>query len=204
MKIAELWKGVRASLVRDADNSGYLLGVWIGGLSGTAVTVDDITNNLSTIDTVHHEVHEGETFQSCFVTGSVADNGLFEMVLSTTGTLKEGHLTWLQAYGGDSETYLYEGITGSAYGIPVTEPNMNRNSDETAEIEAFTGPTITALGTLLHCSFIPGGTGGNASGGQARQDTEWILRPGIRYLIRGIARTNTKIGSIVAQWYEEE
>jgi hypothetical protein len=107
--------------------------------------------------------------------------------------------------GGDASVELLEDptITG---GAAHAEINLKRTSTNVADTVALLNPVINVDGTLLFEAFIPGGTGGNATGGQfgLRDDTEWILDPNKTYAVR---LTNIsglpKDGSLLCEWYEE-
>ena len=177
-----------------------------GGVPVALFGGDEITGAQVTISTVHHEVHEGETFQTSYKTpdaSSLADDADISFLLITTD--KFAHLTWEGAAGGDAEIAFYEDTQYSAAGADLPEWNMKRTSTNTASVVASLGPTIMNVGALLRNNLLPGGTGGNAPGGTARADTEWILQPNSIYMLRLINRAgNQQPASLTAQWYEEE
>jgi len=173
---------------------------------GTDLVTDDVTGTLATIDLVHHEVHEGETFQSSYKSpddGAIADNASLDMLL-VTGASKYAHLTFSIAAGGDCEVLFYESTVTSNDGTALAENNMKRYSTETATVVATYTPTVSNVGTLLHNSLQPGGRGPQSPGGTSRAETEWILKTSTKYLIRATNRAGSaQPMSIVAQWYEE-
>ncbi len=166
---------------------------------------DQITGAVVTIPVVHHEIHEGETFSASYKSADgapIADDAPIEILLQTG--LKYAHLVFSVAAGGDAEIAFYEGTTVSDVGTALTENNMKRYSVNAATVTATYMPTITADGTLLLNIFLPGGTGPQALGAVARENTEWILTPSTLYLVRGINRAGTaQPMSNVVQWYEE-
>ena len=152
----------------------------------------------------HHEVHGGSTYQVSYKSpdaNPIADDGTIEILIRCAA--KEAHCTFEIAGGGDTEVVLIENPTVTDAGTGLTEHNMKRRSTKTATVTAFHTPT-TAGGTTLHNSFEPGGVKNFASGGTARQSSEWMFEPNEDYLIRGINRAgNAQPMSIVVQWYEE-
>lgn len=171
---------------------------------------DELTKQLIVIDFVHHEIHEGDTFQASqkSAEGSdIADDATYEMFI-VTGDEAEAHLVFSGACGGDCEIELFENTAVSDNGTQLNVQNMRRslhgiNLNTTL---AYEEPTITNVGDLLSIRFIPGGFGGGptASGGTAREDTEWVLKVSTNYLIRATNRAGTaQPMSILAQWYEE-
>jgi hypothetical protein len=165
--------------------------------------LDSLSEAPVFIDLVHHEIHEGNTFQAWAYTGTVASSGSLDLVISTTGTAKGVHLTYEVSAGGDADVLFYEGITGT-FVTAATVVNMNRISVNTSPVVCFVYPTVTVTGLLLNTSLLPGGTGSDTSaGGSARFGSEWILKTNTRYLIRSrnISASNQPM-SIVAQWYQ--
>lgn len=171
-----------------------------------ALLSDEITGALATISTVHHEIHDGDTFQSSWKSpdaSPIADNAVATMLL-TTGA-RYPHLTFEIAAGGDAEVRLYKNPTVTDVGTVNPSHNMNDGSSKTATAMVTMAPTVTDVGEQKHICFLPGGTGGNSPGGTARQETEWILDIDSSYMIQATNRSGIAqpIG-IVAQWYEEE
>lgn len=171
---------------------------------------DELTKQLIIIDFVHHEVHEGNTFQATQKTaeqGEIADDGVYDMLI-ITGDKAEPHMEFLGSGGGDFELEFYENTVVSNNGTQLDVQNMRRslhgiNLNTTL---AFETPTVTNVGDLISCRFIPGGGGGGptAAGGVGREDTEWDLNVDTNYLIRLTNRAGTaQPMSILAQWYEE-
>lgn len=172
-----------------------------------ALLVDDITGALATIPVVHHEVHEGDTFQVSYKSPDdtpIADDGNMDILLQTGA--RYAHLVFDIRAGGPAEVLFYEDTEVSDAGTAMTEHNMKRYSETAATVTATYTPTVTGAGTLLHDSLLPGGTGAGKSrtGGTVRDNTEWILKLNSNYLIRGTNRAgNAQPMSNIAQWYEE-
>lgn len=171
--------------------------------AGESLTIDTIHTSLTTISEVHHEVQEGHTYSVSAYNGTLANNAALAMLL-TVPIAVTGHLVFEAGCGGDAELQFYENTQVSNVGTALLARNMKRPSGRPADIVPTQGPTVTAAGALLLNRAIPGGTGGNAAGGTARQNTEWIVAQSLTYLIRMWNRSgNAKISSLIAQWYEE-
>lgn len=173
--------------------------------AGNLLTVDDIICSLSVIPTQHHEVHEGETFQSSFYDNAVANNAIIGLLI-TVGADKELHLAFEVSGGGDFEIELIEAPTVTGPGTSILAANMRRASTNTSTATIAHTPTVTgATGTTLPNVLAPGGTGGNASGGGVRSNTEWVLKVSTAYYLVGTNRSGTtKPASLLVQWYEED
>lgn len=195
----KIYEGVDVPLV-----ANVLIGEMGDGVTQTLL-VDPIVGALAVIDTQHYEVHVGETFQVSYKSPDavpIADDGTIDLLITTKD--KFCHLLFGIAAGGDAEVLFYEGVTVTADGVALTRHNMKRTSSIVADANAHHTPTITAFGALLYNDFLPGGNAGVSQGGVLRTNTEWILIPGIKYLIRGINRAgNAQPMSVMAQWYEE-
>ena len=157
--------------------------VRIFGQTDTIAEVDDTigANALVFIDTIHNRIHRGQFFSlDQFNTGLAAAGTIELLVKVTTGA----HVRLTAAAGGDARLQLFEGTTVSANGTPLTPVNRNRFSTLAAVTQFYSGPTITADGTSLLDTLLPGGTGGIFSGGGGGETfEEFILAPG-NYLVR--------------------
>jgi len=157
--------------------------VRIFGQTDTIAEVDDTigANALVFIDTIHNRIHRGQFFSLDNFNSALANSGTIDVLVKvTTGV----HVRAIASAGGDARFQLFEGTTVSANGTPATPVNRNRFSALTAVTQFFTGPTITADGTALLDTLLPGGTGGIFSGGGGGQTfEEFVLAPG-NYLLR--------------------
>ena len=199
---SQLFLGTPVSMEDDPTTGARVPLIKLVGDSGASI-IDSEVGGIIVVDSVHHEVHEGITFQTSYASGSVANSGNLDLIVSTTGTVLTSHASWVISSGGDAQIYFYEGITGT-YGTQVTGINLNRQSSNTPEVQTFTNPSVSVLGLLLHQEHLPGGFGPSALGGVARRNTEWMLATNKRYLLRAtnIAGTAQPM-SINFQWYED-
>ncbi len=176
----------------------------MGSEGGGSPVYDDITGAQIVISMPHHETHEGNTFQASYHTPNgapIADDAVLELLVQTG--VNYTHITGNMAAEGDFETGFYEDCTFSAAGTALVESNMNRSSATVAATAITHTPTITADGTLLFVGWMISGTKGKATGGVARVDTEWILKPNSSYLYRMTNRSeDTSIVAMTLQWYE--
>ena len=193
---------------RTRATRGTAQSVAIAGAVGRAL--DEVTQKPVFIDFVHHEVHDGNTYQACqkSADGSpIADDANYDMLLITGGAA-EPHLVFSAACGGTAEVLLYKDTTVSANGALIATQNMRQalHGIKINTMLAYTTPTITLVGTQIHIQLLPGGSGPGqgVSGGVVRQETEWELAPNTQYMIRVTNRAGSaQPVSIVAQWYEK-
>jgi hypothetical protein len=182
--------------------------VLVGGDPEQPLLIDEITGALVQIPTVHHQVHEGETFRVWLITphGSLIPNDGFVDLVLTVGVTRWPHIVFFIGFGGDCEFNLYRSPNFNLDGTLQVPYNMKDQA--TADVSTLTArwnPTVNAVGTEILGEFFAGGTGGNSSGGAIRRDTEDIWRLGTSYLVRITNRAgNAKQFSLLAQWYEEE
>lgn len=164
---------------------------------------DEITGAIITIDSFHHEIHEGEAFIVSALDLNVADDGT--VILHITPGPTFSHLIFTGSCGGDATIEFLEDpqITG---GAAVSERNMKRTAAEPGDSVVLENPTINVDGNLLFDCLLPGGTGGNAPGGilGLRPNSEWILNPSATYAVRLTNISgNAKPACLILEWYEE-
>lgn len=144
------------------------------------------------VDSVHHEVHEGEMMHAEYYAASVSNNSSIDILLSIGA--HEAHTVFSVNAGGAGVIYLYESPTVSG-GTAVTVYNMKRSNAALPLTTIKHTPTVTATGsTALVNRYIAGGTSPTTRvGGGVRSGTEWILAPSTNYLLRF---TNSSGGTI--------
>lgn len=179
-----------------------LLPIALYDTNSNPLAVDDHEYILVVMDEIHHEVHEGHTFRSWYVTPTtLANDANLDIVLTTT--TKPAHIVAAVGGGGDFEYYVYRGPTFGVDGSALPVHNLNDISANVATVAVVVGPTVTGTGTVIDGEFHPGGSGGNAQGGVIRIETEDIFRIGTSYLFRVINRAGqAKKFSVELQWYE--
>ena len=165
--------------------------------------VDPIIPAWVTITTPHHEVHEGETFHICKLIDGLADDGNIDLGI-TVSPIKELHISFVGACGGDAIVRMFHTPTFSG-GVTATLVNMDFSSTNTSDTLVHVGPTVASSGVTACEILLPGGVKNQATGSTVRSGTEWILKRGLKYLLR---LTNVagaaKLASLVAEWYEAD
>ena len=154
------------------------------------------------LDWIHHKVHHGELFTMSDIDTDVDilvpkeylfvpkddEVDIVFSVFSNKGLLIE----------------LFEGVTTSADGTPITAFNHNRiHSQRVHKMEIFIDPTVTVDGTRLSVIKIGDVAQGNRTiVGEARPGAELKLAPDIKYLIRMTADADDTTVNISASFYE--
>jgi hypothetical protein len=164
--------------------------------------IDESTGHLVVVDSVHHWVHEGKVFQADFVGEGIADDGSIEILLKIPAGI-DIHMSYRALAGGDARFAIFEGPTITDDGTAIIRPNRNRQSSNVTTMTAFHTPTTTDDGTQLNDIFIPGGSGGNATGGNAEVFAKWILKADENYLLRftNIAGSAKNLG-LQVDWFD--
>jgi hypothetical protein len=163
---------------------------------------DTISSSVKTIAYEHSRTHDGKAF---LLNGSYSlANGATAYVLADNPAANYAHLRSfvVTCTSAPMSVELYEGCTVSANGTSKNGNNMNRNSVTTPNLQTYTGPTVTADGTLLEYTLIPGAkqSGGSADIGA---EVEWILKPSTKYALKITNSSGATVTySLKMFWYE--
>ena len=165
--------------------------------------IDSSTNAIITIDSVHHEIHEGDHF---YIQGYVEldDEDDFYLKLVTPPGLKLAHFIFAINSTGITETFLDEDADGGmAGGSAITPLNSDRNSSNTSVI-TLTGDVaanVSYTTRLEHDKWGADGFKESIGGGTARED-ELILKADTIYCRGIISHSNNNLIQFKASWYE--
>lgn len=177
-----------------SDANGNLHIILENSTTDEPLLTDEITGALSTIDVVHHEIHEGEYF---FTEYSASVNNAASLQIRILTGANGLHFESDIGVSGQSQLYFYEAPTISD-GTVLTVYNRKRtDTTHTTPFQAWHTPTVGGVGTtpLIPGRLIPGGTNpGTRIGGTSGQRKEWILKPNTEYLVR---ITNTSGSAII-------
>lgn len=165
--------------------------------------VDSLSGALIAIDYPHHEVHEGNFYETSVVDLALANNGTL-VIGASIPAATYCHFTFDAACGGDALVEMLEGPTfvgGSAIAIQ----NANRNVADAA-FTALKNPTLGGAPVIIPPEgfVLPGGKGPNAGGaaGGARAGIEIITKAATTYAIRLTNKSgNTQMASIAVGFY---
>ena len=176
--------------------------------AGSFAKIED--GRMVTIDTAHHEIHEGEMFYAT-VEDLDFDTAQVISISFTTPTGVECHMfpSIFMTVAGTFD--ILEGGTVSDTGTEYAVLNRNRPSTNTSGVTDFTSD-LTSDSTTLNGTL--GGTPSdfgnegftgtkNQQQAQVRSQSEWILKPATAYTFRLISAADDGIGRITLNWYEE-
>lgn len=139
---------------------------------------------VNAIESVHQKTHEGRYFSGGCYEAALANSASLN-ILVQIGASSTYHARFAASCGGDSTLLIFEGCTFSAAGTAVTVSNHNRSSSKIFDGTVTCAPTLTTDGTQLNgTAFIPGGSRGQASGGEGGFHNEFILKVSTAYLLR--------------------
>jgi len=187
----------------DNEITSLIQGEWGGEGDIANVRLDASTETMQTIDYVHHEIHSGSTYHVSYLDIALANNGTIEFIISTGA--KECHLIFEGTCGGNALLEFFEEPTTVAGGTAMAERNKNRVVGDGGNTATVVRDPASIGGdeTMLIDKVVPGGTGGNATGGTGGVRDEWVLNVNTDYLIRftNVAGT-AKPTALDAEFYE--
>lgn len=200
--------------------------VWDGAAWTQDVTggfLDIKTHAQTIIDYAHHEVHDGDSFTTCYIRTTDSTDAHRSGLYILTPADVEIHLIASFSASTAASFSICEGITidlnEGTNGVAIY--NRDRNSTKLSKIKdnatahtankitTFTeaelaGATFTA-GTILRTEPLEVGAGPKPAGVSSRGTQEYILKKSTPYLFR---MTNTaaaaNIHHIMLDWYEHD
>lgn len=167
------------------------------------IRIDASTNTLQTIEYEHHEIHSGSSFNTCDV--QLVDTTTIKWQITTPAGTKYSHMVFNVAGNGEIYASITEG-SDRVDGTAMAEINRNRvgtpNVAGTIITRTPTGGTTDGAVTL--CQVRAGSTGVSGktvSGGGARGQNEFVLKPSTKYIASVTTYAATYV-SIEFDWYE--
>lgn len=149
----------------------------------------------------HTQIHHGQMFTADHIVASLANNAVIDVVI-TTPSNDWPHIIIKASIGGDGLLQIFEGTVFTG-GTPITAVNHKFYSTNTADETIVHTPTISNDGTNKIDHYIPGGTGGIATGGVGGRSEELVLKPSTNYLVRltNVSGTARRAG-LELMWYQ--
>lgn len=163
--------------------------------------MDGVTEALSIIDYVHHEIHAGSNF---FYTDSVtlASAGTQDYLITTPNTKKWAHLIFQATGSAITQVQIYEGAdrVGSTL---QTVFNSNRNITTDATTTVHKGQSGgTTDGALIWQRKSGAAQGASRTGAESSHSGEIVLKQNTKYLLRFTSGTADNLTNLNLEWYE--
>lgn len=160
------------------------------------ISVDGVVHAMNVIDTIHHEVHEGEFWiAENLQTGKTA----FDWLLTVPAN-KSVHLAWEIIASGAATVTIYRGAAATASANAVLGINSDHSVSESPLLAICHTPTAITTGSdVVGLALL---ASGNRAGSEERGTIERILKPGSKYLFRFAASPACDV-LIRWKWYEE-
>ena len=165
---------------------------------------DDVTNQLMTIDYVHHESHAGSAYFAVY-SALANDTDLIEVRIQTPDTRKWAHMVIVIDVALAGTAQLWRGTTKTHVGgNAMALMNRNHNSSNTSGLTVCHTPGGSeSAGSALTRYIGAASTSGRSDvGGTAGSRGEFILAQNTAYLIRITSRADSNALTIVLDWYE--
>lgn len=154
---------------------------------------DPISSGIVTIDSPHHETHEGNHYHYSQLF-SLDESDIKEFII-TVGATKFEHFLWKFSGRERTQIEFYENPTFTS-GSSIVAINRNRNSANTYQGTLKEDPTVTVDGTLLEGHFTDGEE-------TTRSQSEWVLKTNEDYLLRITSDKNNNDMSLAFNIYTE-
>ena len=169
--------------------------------TGRMFEIDTLTFGIVTIDTVHHELHEGNHYHYCNYQLGNAVGATIEFVLTVPSGAIYPHFLF-EVYSSQGATIdVYIGTTGVTGGTSITPRNNNTVSINTSGISIVKDPSSITSDGLFVSGYLAG-AGRNA--GFNKRDNEFILSDNRSYLVRITSLANGNDISWCCEWYEHD
>ena len=140
---------------------------------------DDYTPAATGIDEHHRLLHDGGMYIVSVLT-TIANAGELDWLLRVkAGEVPPHVIGWsISSEDGPLHLRIFESPTVSVDGTPIIPTNQNRNYDDAAATEIYTGPTTTDDGDQLQVQYLGASGAGNQSSAVAEHvlGEEWFAK----------------------------
>jgi hypothetical protein len=157
-----------------------------------------IDNAVVTMEHWIRKLYDGLVFHACDIVSK--DKDAYRYVLIKVPSGYEAFLRWQLSSELGITFRIFENPTTTANGTAESTYNMNRNSSNTNNVDAYYDPTVTDEGTELISQLI---AGSNQSASSGTSDVELVLKENEDYLLKIISRGNGNDMNYELNWFEE-
>lgn len=174
---------------------------------------DGSTGSFVSIDFPHHEAHEGDSFISDAVSGSLGLNDTLSLAFKTPDSTKLAHIIFGLVTKAAGHICIIEGASWDNQSGSLN-PIFNRRRESLNNsilLEDSGQATFTATDNIiLDPTNITGGTEihdlytfqQQNTTFERRDDREFILKPDTTYVFQYVADSGANAGQIILIWYE--
>lgn len=168
--------------------------------------IDPVSGAQVMLDNSHHELHDGNHYHFS-KPWDLGDGEVYAIQIVTPNSTKLAHFLFKVLGALHTKVQFFEGATHTSSTDYTSDAvNRNRNSSNITDLEVHVTGTDGSNGTTLFNSQfgIDAGLGFGfiASGGESRNDQEWLLASNCTYLILITSLTAANAGTIIMEWYE--
>ncbi len=168
--------------------------------------VDKNTHALKEIDSSHSKIHDGDHY-FCSKYEDLDDTEVSDMIIVTPDSETWNHMLFFIQGQMATLSQLYEDSSHTA-SAGLTAQNNNRNSGNAAGLVVSETTAAGANGNLIYETKFGAATGAGANahkaGGEARGDSEIILKVNSTYYLKNTSRADGNTVEVLLEWYENK
>ena len=176
------------------------------GCSDLAINTNPIeedTNALIVIDSIHERIHSGEGFQFSLRQTNIPASTVSYLLMNTTLSATHFRDYSIRCDSNPILVELYEEPTITSYGNLTSSKNRNRFSNHTSDSLIYLNSTISNDGTLLFVDEIY--SNNNKAGEISGVPVEWLLKKDSTYLIKITNNNGNNVNCVYNFfWYDLE
>jgi hypothetical protein len=121
-----------------------------------------------------------------------------------TGSQKRVHLTSRMSASNSGVFDVWAEATTAGNGTTINAFNNDRMSENTSVTTVYADPSGVTYGAKkINCDVVGSNSPSSRFGGNARNQSEWILKPNTKYVFSFLPDNDNTKGAISFEWYEE-
>ena len=167
-----------------------------GNLESLVAAKETISGGFKSIDIPHARIHLSQHYTASDAATVNATTKNYLVI--TPDTTTRCHFTYSIEGDGKATIVFNETGTVSANGTQITAYNNDRNSANAATLLVYKDPTVTGAGTTIENDLLGSG---KKTGGENRNEEEFILKQNTKYLLRLTTTANVDV-VVDFHWYE--